>query len=38
MQYIFKLAVGVCCRIQICNSLVNMMVKRLVVGQSLMVI
>ena len=37
MQNIFKLAVGVCCCLQICNS-VNMVVKVLVLGQSLMVI
>ena len=37
-KYIFKLAVGICCSLQICNSVVNMVVKRLVFGQSLMVV
>ena len=35
---IFKLAVGACCRLQTCNSVVNMLVMGLVLGQSLMVI
>ena len=38
MQNTFKLAVGVCCCLQICNSVVNMVVKGLVLGQSLMVV
>ena len=37
MQNTFKLAVDVCCCLQICNSVVNMVVKGLVLGQSLMV-
>ena len=35
---IFKLAVGVCCCLQTCNSVVNMLVMGFLVGQSLMVI
>ena len=35
---IFKLAVGVCCCLQTCNSVANMLVMGLVLGQSLMVI
>ena len=35
---IFYLAVGVCCCLQTCNSVVNMLVMGLVLGQSLMVI
>ena len=38
MQNTFKLAVDVCCCLQLCNSAVNMVVKGLVLGQSLMVI
>ena len=38
MQNTFKLAAGVCCCLQICNSVVNMVVKKLVLGQSLMVV
>ena len=37
MQNTFQLAVSVCCCLQICNSVVNMVVKGLVLGQSLMV-
>ena len=39
IQNTFKLAVGACCCfLQICNSVVNMVVKGLVLGQSLMVV
>ena len=38
MQSTFYLAVSVYCCLQICNSVVNIMVMRLVLGQSLMVI
>ena len=38
MQNTFKLAVGICRCLQICNSVVNMVVNGLVLGQSLMVI
>ena len=38
MQYTFKLAVGVCCCLKICNSVVKMVVMGLVLRQSLMVI
>ena len=34
----FKLAVGVCCCLQMCNSFVNMVVMGLALGQSLMVV
>ena len=34
----FKLAVGVCCCLQICNSVVNMVVMGLELGQSFMVV
>ena len=33
MQKIFSLAVGVCCCLQSCNSVVNMLVMGLVLGQ-----
>ena len=38
MQNTFYLAVGVCCCLQICNSVVKIVVKGLVLGQSLMVV
>ena len=38
MQNTFLLALGVCCCLQICNSVVNMVVKGLVLGQSLRVV
>ena len=38
MEKTFKLAVGVCCCLQTCNSVVYMLVMGLVVGPSLMVV
>ena len=37
MEKTFQLAVGVCCCLQTCNSVVNMLVMVLVLGPSLMV-
>ena len=38
MEKTFQLAVGVCCCLQTCNSVINMLVMGLVLGPSLMVI
>ena len=38
MEKTFLLAVGVCCYLQTCNLVVNMLVMGLVLGPSLMVI
>ena len=38
MENTYKLAVGVCCCLKICNSALNMLVMGLVLGPSLMVI
>ena len=38
MEKTFKKAVGVCCCLQTCELIVNMVVIGLVLGQSLMVI
>ena len=38
IEKIFELAVGVCCCLQTCNSVVKILVMGLVLGQSLMVI
>ena len=38
MEKAFSLAVGVCCCLKTCNSVVNMLMMGLVLGPSLMVI
>ena len=38
IQNTFLLAVGVCCCLKICNSDVNMVVRGLVLGHSLMIL